>query len=307
MLIRDFLRLNYWRRVWIFQELALGRNVVLVCGNTSLPLESVLTLLAWIKSIASKECPSFFSQNIWKSAIQNWNYWPWSRIDKLVDARRLVPLLAMAKQVNDAELNANPECRQSLELVGWRMAISSVLWVATDPKDYVYGLLGLTALDITPDYSHEKSVQKVSWQFFMGWLRYAERTNAVGTIEEEPLYLLSYAGIGLLGTAMHPSWLPDFARVSEGQITRPATTSRLNITLNLNSLSSHDGTCIVQGSTLFIPGVAVDRLTVLGPLLSNLTQEVADYTFDFVARNSVDNSTYPSTVLPIYRILWRLP
>ena len=68
---------------------------------------------------------------------------------------------------------------------------------ATDPKDHIYGLLGITGIPIKPDYSTDKSVADVYVEYVVGFLEASRRKRILD--EMSPLIFLSHAGIGLFG------------------------------------------------------------------------------------------------------------
>jgi hypothetical protein len=85
---------------------------------------------------------------------------------------------------------------------------------ATNPKDHVYALLGLSDIDVKPHYSDDVPVRRVYRDFVAGWLRkYHLELSRVGRLDE--LDLLKYAGIGMFDNPFQlPSWAPNFPAFS---------------------------------------------------------------------------------------------
>ncbi|KAF4636482.1 hypothetical protein G7Y89_g1592 [Cudoniella acicularis] len=198
---------------------------------------------------------------------------------------------AQLKAVSPVELNTNPELQRLFDCAGWRLAAKAGIWEATDPKDYVYGLLGITGRDITPDYSPGKSATEVYCEFFSGWLKYAHRVNELGIVSEEVLHLLHFARIGFSGTPRKPLWAPDFPRVTRKQIHNLKNMTDYNFLLNLGALNSYTGRCNVRNSSLFVSGVRVEPLIHIRPIVGEF-RDLAVYIFDFIAKNPVNVTGY---------------
>ncbi|KAH7253243.1 heterokaryon incompatibility protein-domain-containing protein [Fusarium solani] len=82
------------------------------------------------------------------------------------------------------------------------------LVTATDPRDYIYGLLGVTRIPISPDYRPEKPLSELFVEYVAGWLN-ATRGETVDIFG--PLSFLSIAGIGLFSPSdTLPSWVPNY-------------------------------------------------------------------------------------------------
>jgi len=78
---------------------------------------------------------------------------------------------------------------------------------ATDPRDYVYGMLALTRLNIQPDYS--KSVSEVLSDYVTASIEIGRRLSL------SYLLFLRYAGIGLFKDTLGiPSWAPNYPEIA---------------------------------------------------------------------------------------------
>ncbi|KAL2676487.1 hypothetical protein Neosp_010245 [[Neocosmospora] mangrovei] len=78
---------------------------------------------------------------------------------------------------------------------------------ATDPRDYIYGLLAITEIPIVPDYN--KTVSDVYIEYTAAWVDTCRDVRIEKYIT--PLKFLSGAGIGIYGSeADFPSWAPNF-------------------------------------------------------------------------------------------------
>ncbi|EMT65092.1 Heterokaryon incompatibility protein 6, OR allele [Fusarium odoratissimum] len=84
---------------------------------------------------------------------------------------------------------------------------------ATDDRDYIYGLLGVSGIPITPDYSPKNTTSQVYTKYMAGWLK-AARTQQT-THVHSPLAFLSLAGTRKYGHSDLPSWVPNYRKKRE--------------------------------------------------------------------------------------------
>lgn len=121
---RAFLRRPWFLRTWIIQEAVLARQLLFVCGAWGAPGE--LLTNAW-HIIMSEQLLHFFSNSTLKDSIQQ----------NALEARAMHQLLLMLT-MGLGDVN-----KQSSSLIDLLQTSRSAL--ATDPRDYVYGLLALTS------------------------------------------------------------------------------------------------------------------------------------------------------------------
>lgn len=131
----------YWTRVWICQELSLGKNVVFQCGRSSTTLFFLVEVLEAVSAVFLKFVPS-------------------------LGTTTLLPIL----KLQSSNMFHMLEMVQRLRGMKWESLPLSHLnklrrMRSTDPRDKVFALLGFVALDgpfpelIAPDY--EKSTEQV--------------------------------------------------------------------------------------------------------------------------------------------------
>jgi hypothetical protein len=103
---------------------------------------------------------------------------------------------------------------------------------ATDPRDHVYGLLGLTELDVGPDYN--KPVGQVYLEFMKAALKVKIlRLMRCGHFTNISNYnFLRNSGVGLRNSDLSiPSWIPKFStKLPRGSLT-PSTQSTWSASL----------------------------------------------------------------------------
>lgn len=171
--------LPYWHRVWITQEVVLSRNATFLWGSIQINLAAFEKLL----EIKNRLIPAnwYFSFSVRGSTLMYANF------------------------------------TQILEMRSCRPTLQSALLAtrhrkATDPRDYVYGVLSLAQVyhDIIPD--HTKTVETVYLEVFKVILG-----------QESNLDILSACGRGWMQTRearssarqnAWPTWLPDWSHES---------------------------------------------------------------------------------------------
>jgi hypothetical protein len=225
--LHNFSQNSYWKRVWIFQELVLGQNIVLAHGSKSLKYSDLIAACSWIQTIRAQvltgmeDKPDFIDNMIWLSLA--YNLYSSSRYDQIETAKFIVKGKFEEFEASIVERNhlgTNPSTMSSLEFLksspsGARphfIRLSS-LFLASDPRDHIYGLLGLTKLTIIPDY--RKTIEEV----------YCDFVSAVMD-DLQSTHWLCEAGIGIFPPQLEsiaPSWMPNHSRISRtelGQRTR---------------------------------------------------------------------------------------
>ena len=128
--VAELLSRPYFWRVWVLQEIALARKATLVCGNATIPWADFATRIRRLHMVGGLSDPG--------------NKWPFLR-DKPGRIGRIPLALSFV----------TPEFR-SIEQLPRLLDLSSFC-EATDPRDKVYGLLGLATgtegYGFFPDYN----------------------------------------------------------------------------------------------------------------------------------------------------------
>ncbi|KAI7083247.1 hypothetical protein KC356_g7716 [Hortaea werneckii] len=206
----------FWR-TWVVQEVVLNPNVELVLGAAALTwaeLESVVALL---------EGPA---PNVWQpDQVISASELPFARINRIrirhrqmLDARRdsasTSPADPFKSQPEQSQMDVDMDHPDILDLLLMSRGLG-----ATDPRDKIYALLGLSTHDIEADYS--QSPESIFFDFALQTLGVA--TNKIAKLEatdDEPLLASDHdfrRAIVLLSCAgrqnQHldlPSWVPDW-------------------------------------------------------------------------------------------------
>ncbi|SCV44397.1 related to heterokaryon incompatibility protein (het-6OR allele) [Fusarium fujikuroi] len=140
------LKLKYWERAWVFQELVLSRRVVVIHQLLSIDLKLLLdaqSCIDIIKEMASGPETDEADQYFW------YIYW-----QRFLTLRQVEWARVCVYEAAKADESIIRSMRSFLLLVGG-------MYRAKDPKDHVYALLGLTTLYIEPDYTSKTTVASV--------------------------------------------------------------------------------------------------------------------------------------------------
>ncbi|KAL0936375.1 ankyrin and het domain-containing protein [Colletotrichum truncatum] len=197
----EFWSQDWYFRTWVLQEVVLAAKVVVLYGSTAISLEAITEFwsLARQRSLPRVlrigPCADIFNKVLHLSPVSSYKTlrdrrYPDDQEDDGTDTRQAAP--------------STPSTPSLFELLC--LARNNL---ATDPRDKVYSLLGLTndgiAQSIIPDYSPENTVADV----FTG--------VANKLVSDNVLDILHYAGIDqdVLGL---PSWVPDWTRQSRSTL-----------------------------------------------------------------------------------------
>ncbi|RFU25577.1 hypothetical protein B7463_g10763, partial [Scytalidium lignicola] len=185
------LKRPFWKRIWIVQELVLPSNLRLLCGEkfTDMPepdaFYSAVTMLSKMPSGRPGSLPFHL---LW-------------RLIECIAPLRLLATLRFQHLHQKQPVNGVSEGRS--EFLHMRPLLD--FHEASDPRDHVYGLLGLINLDIVPDYGENMTVADV----FVEVARHC--------LKAHPLDSLCFAGIehsrngpDSLIRPDSPSWVPDW-------------------------------------------------------------------------------------------------
>ncbi|GJC82546.1 heterokaryon incompatibility protein 6, OR allele [Colletotrichum liriopes] len=195
-------KLPYWWRVWVVQEVVLAKSFVLLSGQYSLAWTSLFSLCGWIRRIQEVrnqlEQPPWMVDSAWIS-ITSSDRVPWHNPKRIMEAKHL--------QSRPELLSADEWEQWGWQVMSWSHTLS-----ATNPKDNIYGLLGLTNIPLIPDYSDGVSVTSVYVDYFSKWLSFWKRTG-----RGKELALLSMAGLHMTMGSDHsnlilgfPTWVPNY-------------------------------------------------------------------------------------------------
>ena len=186
------LRRPFWRRIWIVQELVLPLNLRLLCGKEFMDVPEPDSFYNAVHKLLTKSLvgrPNSFTIGLW------------ARLNECISLLRSLATLRF--QFLHREYRVDRVWEGISRFIATRVSLE--FHKTSDPRDHVYGLLGLVDLDIVPDYGEDTTVADV-------YLEVARKCLRI-----EPIGILSLAGTrnscngsDSLTHFDSPSWVPDW-------------------------------------------------------------------------------------------------
>lgn len=178
----DFISRPYWRRLWIIQELAMAKELIVCCGSMTLKWFS----LRWLAAVIASNI-DLCTELIMREMPNQPRFWVLERLGNIIGLHEFKQHFG-----NKGLLGKDRVMDQLIKI--------ALAAQATDTRDKVYGILGLLGDEITsqiiPDYN--LSV----WEVFAGFTR----AVLLGT---RSLHIIRNGGMSL--EKQMPSWVlnPD--------------------------------------------------------------------------------------------------
>ena len=178
----------YWTRLWIIQELVLPPKLTLICGEefTDMP-----------------ETDSF-DKTVRKLSVVPINRPQSVTLPIFMKLRECFSRLRLVAELRSRHLHGESQASRIWNGTSGFIRARPLLEFhkATDPRDHVYGLLGLIDLDIVPDYSENTTVADV----------YIEVARQCLNIEPLDILILAGTRNGPDDSIQLdlPSWVPDW-------------------------------------------------------------------------------------------------
>lgn len=252
----SFTELSYWKRAWIFQEIILSRRAILFYSDQSIEFETLRMLVKWGSKAETQPKPEKFP---WESKllIQNLGFRSGFILSHTLD------LLNFQKSLQGrAELE-----NESFALLIQAQDFGGFL-EATNPKDHVYALLGVTGLRITPHYEDRTSVASVYIEFCV------EKLKAVHGTSQSWFTFLRFSGLANDDPEQSnrlPSWVPNFPVCSTKDYYRVASldNSEGQITRSWDKAIGSVKDVHILGSSLFITCLPIDTVEDISEVLSD--------------------------------------
>jgi len=195
---------TYWTRIWTYQELVLGRNIVFCSSShyltwdTATRAAAVLRTIRWASEKAELECPDFLRGKPW--LVVSGKIPVLSTMDTIWIGRAIMAWRSAAQ--------THPAVKARY---GWEIAFDGRHFNATDARDHIYGLLALSGIGIVPDYTAK--VASVYVLFVSTWLKYAKNATTLGSSPacRQILSFLHFAGVSFnKNDIVLPTWVPNF-------------------------------------------------------------------------------------------------
>lgn len=230
--LMDILNSAYWNRAWIIQEVVLAKDPVLYYGQHILPFKNLLRAQEVFHRHYHICCDKWGT-----SARQRVFTW-WSTIHS--GFAKFEYLANLRKRHATVQWNGKSHNPRSLFSL---LRISQGTRQATDPRDLVYGILGLADDQASLEIDYSLSIAEVFTRAALDII-----------LKEKNLSLLLYNGLGRNEQFQLPSWVPDW---SEGGMDLPEL---CEYRLYAASSSRRFYTESRNGSCLKLRTVQVDRV-----------------------------------------------
>jgi hypothetical protein len=234
---------SYWHRVWIVQEVILGREVLLVARDEAIRLDSLDIFTQQLRDLLlhPRPCPPIVDPQIW--SIISTNFHAWKILRQTTDMRW---------QHQHGMLKG-----RGLDLV-----LATRTHRATDPRDSIFGLLGVTEMGIVADYS--RSTESVYCEFASRWI-------AEGKALES---LLNFAGCGIHASQPLdlPSWIPNLQLLGTFSNFDPSSYNAGGDQRYFSLLSFLVGPFVSKDNILRTCGAIVSTVTSTSPIMGDLGQ-----------------------------------
>ncbi|KAH8704607.1 heterokaryon incompatibility protein-domain-containing protein [Phaeosphaeriaceae sp. PMI808] len=200
-----FLSRPYWSRVWILQEFVVSRNIEIYCGNLKTGfavLHAAILYIVYMRALLTKKIANSLKSMLEASA--DGEFPPVCALKVQFDCVVSLDIPSPATDVSGMRLryhNPNHEDDDAKPNLIRLLARTCVGRQAGQPKDKIYGLLGMAAdrevLGIAPNYEGTHSCTDV----------YCEATRAMITSGHVDILAFSRRNTT---TPSVPSWVPDW-------------------------------------------------------------------------------------------------
>ncbi|KAF4435834.1 hypothetical protein F53441_13411 [Fusarium austroafricanum] len=246
--------LPYWRRVWILQENVLASTLIYITPRVAIEYRTLMNVVTMFDSLSQKLArrkahkPDFIPSHIWMKFCAP-------------EGTGFIQLRNMLRfdWAKSMYLEKDREKPDEVNLDVFLMEYGGTL-LATDPRDHIYGLLGLSSTPIEPDYT--KSVSEVYIDYCRAVLGSQEQAA------KRDICFLRDSGSGVFENALSlPSWAPQFPSRASG-----IPTLMFGEKLRLHKIVSDIPAPTIEASTLRLSGIRLQTLKRVGghPELKNV-------------------------------------
>lgn len=249
---------DYWKRLWVVQEVFNARDIVVYCGSTRLPWDvykEASRVFQRHKGDVDYYFPANSQGRTYARASQN--HFTYSQILAYQGPGSLPDVRSLVHFGEESLLEVMRACRRKF---------------ASDPKDKVFGILGLLSEDVRNEFSVDYGLSvKEIYTNVVDFL--ACTTGKLDVLCESIHYPLHTNTAGL------PSWVPDWSHI-------PETTAigAMSITPPFSASRGRDASFAFaddRRNKLDVEGILIDTVGAHGIAVGTLCT-LADYLMAFV-------------------------
>lgn len=199
--------LPYWRRVWILQENLLAATMFYITPTAMIEVNTLLQACVGfgvLCELIAENCvakPDFVPSHVWMVFKPPEG----TAFNGLREIQRLGSAKYTLQKMPSRNLGTSQILWGHLHLSQYGGVLE-----ATDPKDHIYGLLGISCLDIQIDYSDSKQLKDVYADYCRAVLQVLQQ------LPKRDIFFLRDADTAELNL---PSWVPNYPARSRGDPT----------------------------------------------------------------------------------------
>ena len=275
-------RMPYWTRLWILQEVVLGREVTFIIGMTFISFENLMTFCFCFEMGEVSARPAlrhiaktgYLQGEVVSARMRK------GRISGFLGFHLLhrVAYLLRAYQTHTPQLLSVVDMASLLQ--------------ATDPRDKLYAILGMTSSSVLPDYT--KSVQEVYTEFASAYVIGC----GVRLVTETKFSILQLSGTSLWATSYNrgPSWVPYWPALDLAGYYWIGNLSGVSQGFLTGKNTPPIDVCIEESDTLHFTAVTVDCIDYLAPphdLDATRAKSVLEYTCQLLCKAGPEETNVP--------------
>jgi hypothetical protein len=298
---------EYFNRVWIWQEICLAKHLIFVHELQALPWEVTRMIFGFLGEAHKKMTSGtlvylpLISGSPMSAEVQSFKIIiPSStnpEIPEHIGSARFSNLYFIADIKEERRDSDDLPPYELGRIMRWVLRSQIPHLRASNPKDYIYGMLGLTREDIEVIYDESCSLGKLYAGDFASYLVDWNNDRTLrGSVEE--LVLLRYSGLYMVpqdaigdSTVAIPSWVPAYHfSTKQNRVFIPCQPSpSLN---QMAELKVAEGAVIdIENLQLHVSGVEIDSIIGVEPTFGD---NVEDWTLSVVIFLSL-NPEIPQT------------
>ncbi|KAJ9641472.1 hypothetical protein H2199_005442 [Coniosporium tulheliwenetii] len=184
----NLLSSSYWDRAWILQEIVLARRPILYYGPHVIPFDHLVQAQKYFE-FHYEHCCAKWGNNSYRKKHTYWT--------KIMDGFRK---FGAFERLREAHTSSGPSGGGNPSLSLFNLMRTGVAKrKASDPRDLVYGILGLV-----------DSKEKIEPDYTLSVARVFARAAVHIICEERSLWLLAFNDLGRDQKLGLPSWVPDW-------------------------------------------------------------------------------------------------